>query len=77
MGWASGADLADQVWDVVKMFIPKTKQSAVAQQLIDVFEGRDCDTMMETSLWELANKYCPDCNAGGDFDWDNCYCSTL
>lgn len=68
MGWASGANLADSLWDSVKQYIPKDKQAQVAAEFIDIFEGRDCDTMMETQLWELANKHCPACNQDGSFE---------
>ena len=65
MGWASGGELADNVWDVVSSYIPKGAKAKVAQDLIDIFEGRDCDTMQETSLWDYANETCPTCRG----DW--------
>lgn len=57
MGWASGSGIAESVWDAVKKFIPKDKQREVASHLIDIFESEDCDTMQETSMWELVYKY--------------------
>ena len=56
MGWASGSCVAEEVWEVIKKYIPKSKQKAVAANLIEVFESHDCDTMSETSFWEMAYK---------------------
>ena len=48
MGWASGSELAEQVWSLVRDYIPEGNQRAlVARQVIDEFEGYDCDTIDE------------------------------
>lgn len=57
MGWASGSGIAEDVWEAVKKYIPKEDLKKVAGRLIDIFEAEDCDTMQETSFYELVWKY--------------------
>lgn len=61
MGWASGSSLAETVWRIVRIHIPKANRQRVAKGIVDAFEERDCDTMEEAeSLYEasgLAEKY--------------------
>ena len=47
MGWASGSELAEDVWTLVRKYIPKNALKQVASKLIDLFENRDCDTIEE------------------------------
>ena len=68
MGWASGSELAENIWDTVSDYIPEKAKIKVAQNLIDIFEGRDCDTMQETTLWDLANETCSACKG----EWEAC-----
>lgn len=70
MGWASGADIADNVWDIIKSYIPEHKKVDVASDLIDEFESRDCDTMQETQLWDIAMMRCPASMAENEEDWE-------
>lgn len=71
MGWCSGGELADDVWDIILPHLSEEAKPLVAQQLIDVFEGKDCDVMQETQVWEHANIHCPKCNFDED-KVDNC-----
>ena len=45
MGWARGAEIAEEVWDLFKKHIPKEKRKKMANKLIDLFEGHDCDAI--------------------------------
>jgi hypothetical protein len=47
MGWASGSELAEDIWTLVRKYIPKRVRKRVARKLIDLFENRDCDTIDE------------------------------
>ena len=47
MGWASGSELAEDVWDVVRPFIPMEERKKVARSIVQAFENRDCDTLDE------------------------------
>lgn len=47
MGWASGADLADEVWKAVAPHIPPAEAWAVAMKIAAAFRARDCDTLSE------------------------------
>jgi hypothetical protein len=47
MGWASGSQLAEEVWDVVRPLIPAAKRKKAALSIIDSFESYDCDTLDE------------------------------
>ena len=54
MGWASGSELAENLWEDIKEFIPKKQHKKVAKIFIKHFENMDCDTMYETTLYETA-----------------------
>lgn len=47
MGWASGSQLAGEVWDIVRPYIQTEHKRTVAQELIKAFEDHDCDTLDE------------------------------
>lgn len=58
MGWASGASMAERLWDELKPYLKKKDIQKVAKMIIEVFEDQDCDTMEEAhELWEDAG-YC-------------------
>lgn len=65
MGWNSGSGIAESVWNVIKTHIPKPDHREVAEELINIFESEDCDTMSETTLWEIVYKRCPKCDGTG------------
>jgi len=51
MGWASGSELAEEVWLAVRDYIPEGRERAlVARTVIDAFENCDCDTMDEAEV---------------------------
>jgi len=58
MGWASGSELAEDVWDAVQRFIPQGEpRRKVAREIIELFEDRDCDTIDEAeSLCKAAGR---------------------
>jgi len=60
MGWASGSELAEQVWDAVRGFIPKGEPRVqAARDIIDLFEAQDCDTIDEAEqLCQDAGRTC-------------------
>lgn len=43
MGWASGSELAEETWELVREFIPKNKRREVAEAFLDAFRNRDAD----------------------------------
>lgn len=45
MGWASGSELAEDCWELVRQFVPENKKKAIARKFIKLFEQQDCDTM--------------------------------
>jgi hypothetical protein len=47
MGWSRGSEIAAEVWDLVKEFVPPKKRKSIAKQIVDLFEDNDCDTMYE------------------------------
>jgi len=47
MGWASGSILAEEIWDLLGPFVPARKRKELARELVELFEGHDCDTMDE------------------------------
>jgi hypothetical protein len=50
MGWASGSQLAEDVWSVVRPLISPKKRKKAAASIIELFEGHDCDTLYEAEL---------------------------
>lgn len=48
MGWASGSELAERVWDDVRTCIPsEIDRRTAAKRVIEAFEDMDCDTIGE------------------------------
>jgi hypothetical protein len=70
MGWASGSDLADALWASVEKYLPKTKRQLIAQDWVLMFEVRDCDTMLETRVGEVAGIKTDD-EQGSHFPWQD------
>ena len=61
MGWASGTDVADGVWEAVKEYIPDDKKKEVANNIIDVLEDQDWDNVQESEeLYELSGRKAED-----------------
>ncbi len=55
MGWASGSILAEEIWDLFYEFVPKRRRQDVARELVELFEGHDCDTLQGAEeLWRDA-----------------------
>lgn len=54
MGWNSGGDLADELWDTIEHLLPKNKRTKIARQWVEILEGHDCDIMLETEVGEAA-----------------------
>jgi hypothetical protein len=50
MGWASGSQLAEELYDDIRRVIPKDKRAKVAEKIIDAFENHDADDWSEDSL---------------------------
>ena len=47
MGWGSGSELAESIWNVVRPLTTPKNRKKVAKKLVDFFEEKDCDTMHE------------------------------
>lgn len=55
MGWARGAQLADELWDTIKKLVPKKQHKKLATKWIEIFENEDCDTLADEScLYRVA-----------------------
>jgi len=63
MGWAGGAMLAEEIWDIVRGYIPKDRRPGVAKRIIEAFRAEDWDTVDEaetlatTAKWYNKKKY--------------------
>lgn len=71
MGWASGSELAENLWGLVRKFVPKERRKNVAEKFIDEFENMDCDTIYECT--ELCNDAGRKSLDNDDFDIDEDY----
>lgn len=47
MGWASGSELAEQLWLKVRKYLEPSERKAIARHFIESFENFDCDTICE------------------------------
>ena len=47
MGWASGSQLAEDVWDIVRPVVPQKNRKELAIEIVRLFEDHDCDTLDE------------------------------
>lgn len=52
MGWATGSEILDVVWDVINKEIKEESKVKIAKKLIKVFESYDCDTTQETEPYQ-------------------------
>ena len=83
MGWASGSEIADEVWNAVRKYVPESDRKDVATRVVRIFEERDCDTMEEAEvLWNDADPtiYCWRCDKpfkrselNGDYECTTCH----
>lgn len=53
MGWASGTDVADDLYDLLVDKISKKKMIDMTPDVIEIFECHDCDNMCESKWWEI------------------------
>ena len=44
MGWCGGAQIAEDVWSLIRPHIPAEKRRTVAGKIVDIFEDEDADT---------------------------------
>jgi len=49
MGWASGSELAQNLWDDIKKILTDEQKKKVKQAIIKNFENQDCDTMEDVN----------------------------
>lgn len=47
MGWGSGSWLADEVWGIIRPYVPEDERPVVAKKIIEAFRGQDWDTVDE------------------------------
>ena len=47
MGWASGARLAEEVWELFRPYLAPEDRRELARALIVLFRAEDCDTIDE------------------------------
>lgn len=47
MSWKRGSELADELWYLVRKYIPQKDKKAIARRFITIFENEDCDTLYE------------------------------
>lgn len=47
MGWASGSEVGDTIWNGIRGFIPEGNREEAAKIVIDALEDQDCDTIYE------------------------------
>ncbi len=43
MGWASGSGLAEEVWELVRKHVPKSRRKKIANEVYELFCAQDAD----------------------------------
>ena len=54
MGWASGSEIAQKLWNKIEQYLPEKVKKELALDITNFFESEDCDTMQEC---DFVNKY--------------------
>jgi len=55
MGWAGGAQIGEEFWNLVREYIPRERKKYIARAVIAILKAEDCDTIDEaTNLVEAA-----------------------
>ncbi len=70
MGWASGSEVGDDIWNGIRdLILPENRQEA-ARVVIDALEDADCDTIYECEQLVkdagLEDKYWPEEEEDGE-----------
>lgn len=47
MGWASGTEVGNRIWDNIRELVPEEHRQEAARVIIDALEDQDCDTIYE------------------------------
>jgi hypothetical protein len=50
MGWSSGSQLADDVYELVSKYIPEEDKKKVAKKMYDLFCNHDADDWCDSQL---------------------------
>ena len=61
MGWASGSEMADDLWNALRKHIDPKQLKKCARKVIDIFEQQDCDTMSECGALIKDAAVCQSC----------------
>ena len=51
MGWSSGEEIFQQVWETVAPQIKKKHRLAICEELVGIFEAHDADTLFDNVEW--------------------------
>ena len=43
MGWCTGTEISVELWDKIRLMIPKEKRKKIANKILDIFEYHDAD----------------------------------
>jgi len=56
MGWSTGSEIAEELWDDIKDYISEDNHQEVANKIFTAFENNDADDWRdgEDSLWAIA-----------------------
>ncbi len=65
MGWASGSELANQLWREIKPLVPKKNRESVATHIYETFSNADADD------WSLDDELIVDGNIAQKEEWED------
>ena len=63
MGWCSGSELAENIYNEIRKFIPEHKRKEIAKKIYDEFCNYDADDWTFSNLTEDSGEVilCPEC----------------
>ena len=71
MTW-NGSIIAENIWEIVKDYIPEEEKQNIAQKIVELFEQEDCDTIDDAEdLYETAYPESVMLEDGDDDDFED------
>ena len=65
MGWASGSYIAQDVWNLVREYIPEDRRQTLAKNIFKIFKSEDADD------WDSTSTLCKDADVYQDYEEEN------
>jgi 16S rRNA C1402 N4-methylase RsmH len=54
MGWCTGSYMANDIWAIVKKYIPEKDKKKIAKKIVDIFRNEDADDWDKNGIASVA-----------------------